>query len=53
MQLCLLKFGQEAKEKEYRDADQLYLRMNRDQDKPYLSFENYTEFTRKNMPKME
>lgn len=51
VQLCLLKFGQEAKD--HRDADTLYKKMNRNEDKPYLSFENYTDFVRRNMNKME
>lgn len=36
VQLSLLKFGQEAKG--YKDAETLFLKMNRDQDKPYLNF---------------
>ena len=51
VQLCLIKFGQEAKN--YHDADALYLKMNRNDDQPYLTFEHHTEFIRKNMPKME
>ena len=27
--------------------------MNRNEDKPYLTFENYTDFVRKKMSKME
>lgn len=50
-QLCLLKFGKEAKD--FKDSDTLYQKMNKGQDKPYLSFEVYTDFTRRNMPKME
>ena len=51
MQLCLIKFGQEAKN--YPDADALYLKMNKGEDSPHLTFEAHTEFVRRNMPKME
>jgi hypothetical protein len=39
-QLCLLKFGQEGKD--FKSADNLYSKMNKGQDKPYLTFEVYT-----------
>jgi Ca2+-binding EF-hand superfamily protein len=51
VQLCLLKFGSEAQS--YKDADKLYREMNAKEDLPYLSFENYVTFVRKNLQKMD
>lgn len=47
VQLCLIKFGQEVAKKE-REVDKLFRMMNGGEDRPYLSFENYAAFTKRN-----
>jgi hypothetical protein len=52
VQLCLLKFAQNAKQA-IEDPDKLYKEMNGSQDLPYLSFENYATFIKRNLKNLE
>ena len=49
-QLCLLKFGEEAKKKDFDNVDQLYQGVNSNE-KSYLSLEDFSSFVNKyNLP---
>lgn len=51
VQLCLLKIAKEASS--FNDPDKLFREMNGKQDLPYLPFENYASFVKRNFKNLE